>query len=78
MLKVDIEEKYMLKVDNAETLLIDGNWLIRRSTSSADVWASHTGCYETPRRVRDGKCHACAARAPQSMMGFLDMVYWEI
>lgn len=64
---------------DAETLMADGDWLIRRSIEGDDKWASHNGCDDGrgPRRVRAGRCHACGRPAPESVMGFLSMVKWE-
>ena len=64
-------------LDGAETLMVDGDWMIRRSTDSNDVWASHGSCGKSPRRVRDGKCHACQAPAPSAVLGFLNLIEWE-
>lgn len=61
--------------DDAETLMVDGEWVVRRTDGS--YWVSHTGCFREPRRVREGRCHACKAPAPALVLGFLNMVEWE-
>lgn len=64
--------------DISETLMKHGEWLIRRSKiGKRMVWVSHTGCYDIPRRVREGVCHSCKEQAPEAILGFLSMVKWK-
>ncbi len=62
-----------------ETLMKDGEWMIRRGSSGgeAEVWVSHTACFKRPRKVRKGRCHSCGTEAPATILAFLDLVKWE-
>lgn len=61
-----------------ETMMQDGDWLFRKNSNNDNVWVSHMKCYDTPRRVQYGRCHQCQAKPPENVMGFLELLKWEV
>ena len=62
----------------AQTIMKEGEWAIRASyTDSRVKWISHAGCTREMCRAYNGVCYRCNQKAPDAIIGFLNLINWK-